>query len=139
MITSCTQVRSRRGYHLMELIGAIALVGAAMVLVQKLIVATARLEKSERERTSGLVAADAMLARLSALPWESLDASAQPVREIAQSLGEKPGREAEVAIDQVPGEPGLKSIAVTIRFDRPDRGAPIRLRTLAARRPRGAH
>jgi hypothetical protein len=67
-------IHKRRGYHLMEIAGAIVVLGVAATLTTRLIVESTRVERSNSRRMIAINEASNVVERLATIDWDRLDA-----------------------------------------------------------------
>ena len=131
-------MKARRGYGMIELLVAAALLATlATVCVQLFGLASAE-QRALRQRQAALNEAANVLERLSIRPWNELTDKALGELSLSAAARQSlPQAKLEVHLTQPSGQAGLKRISVQIRW--PDRdGQPERIVRLSAWRYRAA-
>ncbi len=129
----------RRGYHLVELIGAISLFSVAVSLVLGMASFAIGFERSEKRRIRAIATAENVMERLTALPFDVLEESAVNAPGFLPAyLSEDLELQTKIEIKKDDDETSLKSLRVTVNSRDQSKGArPVVLRAWVskARRP----
>jgi hypothetical protein len=114
----------RRGYHLVELIGAISLFAVAVSLVVGIAGFAVGFEKAEKRRVKALATAENLMERLTSLPFDSLqEVAVNAPGFLPANLVDDPELQAKIEIKAADGQPGLILVRVTVARLDPSKAA----------------
>ena len=117
----------------MELIGAVAILTVLLTLCLQMLGSAASQRCAATGRQAAVVEATNVLERMTAKPWDELEAEKPQLSPAARAL--LPGAELKIAVAAAPDEPDAKLITVSLRWQ--DRnGLPVRPVSLSAWRYR---
>lgn len=121
---------ARRGFTLIEMIAAAAILGAVMAVAYQAVVAAAGQQRALVRRQTALREAANAVERLAALPWQGLTPQAAGALVLSpEARASLPDGEIHAEVTPDPDEPAARRIRVEVRW--PDAAgrweAPVRL------------
>lgn len=131
----------RRGYHLMEIAGAIVVLGVAATLTTRLIVESTRVERSNSRRMIAINEASNVVERLATIDWDRLDADLAAATKLDPDAAARlPQASLKTTIDPPKDDRLLKKIHVEIAWmdSTGTRARPVTLTVWRARSRRDA-
>jgi hypothetical protein len=123
---------------ILELVAASALLGTLLIVCLEMFSAVAAQRRAADQRNCALVELGNVMERLAARPWPELTTSALAGQRLSDwATGQLPGAELQTEVSTPPGEPSVKRITVTLRWEDRSRRlvAPLRLTTWKYRSP----
>lgn len=117
---------ANRGFSLISVVVAGAIVGVALVLAASALIGSARLSRQAMHLTTASNFAEGVLESVRSQPFESI--STRPVTDDLPSL---PGARCDIGV--TPRGTGLKEVLVTCSWREMDRPRSVRLATLVAK------
>lgn len=141
MISHRSNIHKRRGYHLMEIAGAIVVLGVATTLTMRLIVESTRVERANSRRMIAINEASNVVERLAAIDWDRLDAELAGKTTLDPDAATRlPHASLKTTIDPPKDDLMIKKIHVEIVWMEPTgtRARPVALTVWRARPRRNA-
>lgn len=134
-------IHKRRGYHLMEIAGAIVVLGVAATLTTRLIVESTRVERSNSRRMIAINEASNVVERLATIDWDRLDADLAAATKLDPDAAARlPQASLKTTIDRSKEDLLIKKIHVEIAWmdSTGSRARPVTLTVWRARPGRNA-
>lgn len=111
---------TRRGFSVLEVTVAGALLVAVLAICLQMLRATAAGHRARGTRQMAIIETGNVMERLSAVPWEDLTPQAARAMQLSpQARRGLTAAELEIEITQRPDRPGAKRIAVRVRWQDP--------------------
>jgi len=130
-------IAARRGFGLVEVIVAAAIILVLMSVCLELLTAMASQRRALDGRQTAIRQAANVIERVSARPWSELtDEHLRQMQQAEQSLLGAAGARLEIQLAQMPNEPDAKRITVLVEVE-DSSGRPVRPVRLVAWRYRG--
>ena len=108
-------IHKRRGYHLMEIAGAIVVLGVAATLTTRLIVESTRVERANSRRMIAINEASNIVERLATIDWDRLDADLAAATKLDPAAAARlPQASLKTTIDRSKDDLLIKKIHVEI-------------------------
>ena len=134
-------IHKRRGYHLMEIAGAIVVLGVATTLTMRLIVESTRVERANSRRMIAINEASNVVERLATIDWDRLDADLAAATKLDPDAAARlPQASLKTTIDRSKEDLLIKKIHVEIAWmdSTGTRARPVTLTVWLARPGRNA-
>jgi Tfp pilus assembly protein PilE len=126
--------RSRRGYLLMEMLAATALVMILVALGAQMLQASARQRLAMRHRQAAMEEAANVLERVAARPWPQLTPAALGRERLSEDTREAlSGGSLSIELAPEAGPPAARQVLVTVTWREPPAEEPLTVRLAAWR------